>query len=406
MPPEHVETLIVGGGQAGLTMSHRLTQRGRPHLVVERGRIAERWRSERWDGMHFQSPRWATRLPDFPLPHTDPNDFATAREIADFIAAYAERIAAPVRCDTPVTALRRTASGFRADTPSGSIDAANVVVATGPFQRPLLPAFDLDIFQVHASEYRNPAQLPAGGVLVIGSAASGTQIAEDLMLAGRQVFLSIGPHRRMPRRYRGKDLLWWWDALGIDQIPVEKRNSNLAPPVHSGAYGGRTIDFRCFAAQRMVLLGKALDARDGVVRFAPDLMANLAAGDAAYLALLDAADVHVQAAGLDLPEDPAARVPVPNPPGLDGSIGHLDLRAAGIGSVIWCTGYSLDFGWIDIPVLDERGNPKHRYGVTDVPGLYFLGLAWLSKANSAFLYGVGDDAIRLADHIASRVTRR
>ena len=383
-------------------MSHRLRQRDCPHLVLERRRIAERWRSERWDGLHFQSPRWATRLPDFRLPQTDPDDFATGAEIADFIAAYAERVGAPVRCQTPVTTLRQTASGFRAATPAGLIDATNVVVATGPYQRPLIPAFDLGLFQLHAAHYRRPVQLPAGGVLVIGSGASGTQIAEELMLAGRQVFLSISRHRRMPRRYRGKDLLWWWDALGTDQIPVEQRKPDLPPMVHSGAYGGRTIDFRRFAAQGMVLLGRAQTARDGVMHFAPDLLDNLAAGDAAYYAFLDAADAYVRAAALDMPDDPAAREPEPDPRGMDNSVTKVDLRAIGIGSVIWCTGYGVDFSWIDIPVLDEQGRPRHRHGITEIPGLYFLGLNWLSKASSAFLYGVGDDAAVLAEHIAAR----
>src|ERR1700682_2056963 len=199
MPVEHIETLIIGGGQAGLTMSHRLKQRGVAHLVLERGRIAERWRSERWDGLRFQFPNWSVRLPDFPVPRIDPDGFATGREIVDFIGAYAYFIAAPIRCGCTVTALRRRdgGPGLIAETSEGSIEADNVVVATGPYQSPVMPALlcdDITLFQVHASRYLNPDQLPPGAVLVVGAGASGSQIAEELLRAGRRVYLSVGRH--------------------------------------------------------------------------------------------------------------------------------------------------------------------------------------------------------------------
>ena len=211
MPIEQVETLIVGGGQAGLALSHMLSQRGCRHLVLERGRIAERWRTERWDGLRFQFPNWSVQLPDFPFPHTDPDGFATSAEIVDFLSAYADFIAAPMRCGVTVTALLRRpgTSGFLAETSDGPIEAGNVVVATGPYQRPIVPALlpeDAGLFQVHASRYREPDQLPPGAVLIVGSGASGAQIAEELVRAGRHVYLSVGRHRRLPRRYRGRDL--------------------------------------------------------------------------------------------------------------------------------------------------------------------------------------------------------
>ena len=224
MPIEHVETLIVGGGQAGLAMSHMLSQRGCPHLVLERGRLAERWRTERWDGLRFQFPNWSVRLPDFPFRHADPNAFATSREIVTFLTAYADFIAAPIRCGVTVTALRRRdgAPGFVAGTSHGSIEAANVVVATGPYQQSVVPASlpDTGFFQMHASRYRNPDQLPPGAVLVVGSGASGAQITEELIRAGHRVYLSVGRHRRMPRRYRGRDLIWWaiWTRKGWDTV--------------------------------------------------------------------------------------------------------------------------------------------------------------------------------------------
>jgi putative flavoprotein involved in K+ transport len=408
MPVEQVQTLVIGGGQAGLTMSHRLKQRGVAHLVLERQRIAERWRSERWDGLRFQFPNWSVRLPDFPFPHADPDGFATSGDILDFITAYAAFIAAPIRCGVSVTALRcgDGGSGFVAQTTDGPIEADNVVVATGPYQRVVMPALlrdDASIFQVHASQYTNPGQLPPGAVLVVGSGASGAQIAEELVRAGRRVYLSVGRHTRLPRRYRGRDLIWWLTVMGIDQTTAEARGPSRLLPVITGAYGGHTIDFRRFAADGVTLLGRVEAAREGVIDIAPDLAESLANGDAIYTTFLDMVDVHVKHQALDAPEDPAARAVLSDPLCVTELLRRLDLRADGIGAVIWATGYGVDFGWIDIPVLDARGEPVHRHGITGVPGLYFLGLQWLSKMSSSFLSGVGDDAAVLADHIAARL---
>jgi putative flavoprotein involved in K+ transport len=407
MPVEQVQTLIIGGGQAGLAMSHRLKQRGLAHLVLERQRIAERWRSERWDGLRFQFPNWSVRLPDFPFPHTDPDGFATSGDILDFISAYAAFVAPPIRCGVAVTSLRCRdgASGFVAEISDGVIEADNVVVATGPYQRPIIPALlrdDADVFQVHASRYTNPDQLPSGAVLVIGSGASGAQIAEELLCAGRRVYLSVGRHTRLPRRYRGRDLIWWLSAMGIDQTPVEARGPSRLLPVITGAYGGHTIDFRRFAADGVTLLGRLEAAREGVIDFAPDLVESLANGDAIYSTFLDMVDAHIKQHGLNMPEDPAARAVLSDPLCVTEPLRRLDLRAAGVSAVIWATGYGVDFGWIGVPVLDARGEPVHCGGVTDMPGLYFLGLQWLSKLSSSFLSGVGDDAAVLADHIVAR----
>jgi putative flavoprotein involved in K+ transport len=406
VPVERIETLVIGGGQAGLTMSHRLKQHGLPHLVLERHRIAERWRSERWDGLKFQFPNWSVRLPDFAFPHRDPDAFTSTAEIIDFIEAYAALVAPPIRCGIEVTRLRRGdgASGFVAETSDGPIVADNVVVATGPYQRPLIPEVlrDADVFQVHASRYRNPQQLPPGAVLVIGAGASGAQIAEELYRAGRRVFLSVGRHTRLPRRYRGRDLIRWLAELGIDETPVEQRGPSRLLPVITGAYGGHTIDFRRFAADGVTLLGRVQAARDGVIDIAPDLAESLANGDAIYAAFLETVDAHVKQHRLMLPEDPDARACLPDPPCVTEPIRRLGLQAEDLVAVIWATGYGVDFGWIDIPVLDVRGEPVHRNGVSDVPGLYFLGLQWLSKMKSSFLSGVGDDAAVLAGHIAIR----
>jgi putative flavoprotein involved in K+ transport len=406
VPVEAIETLVIGGGQAGLTMSHRLKQRGLIHLVLERHRIAERWRSERWDGLKFQFPNWSVRLPDFSFPHSEPDAFVGTSEIVDFIGAYAAFVDPPIRCGVEVTRLRRRdrGSGFVAETSGGTIAADNVVVATGPYQRPLIPNVlrDETIFQVHASRYQNPEQLPPGAVLVIGSGASGAQIAEELTRAGRRVYLSVGQHSRLPRRYRGRDLIWWLAEIGIDETPVEQRGPARLLPVISGAYGGHTIDFRRFAADGVTLLGRVKAARNGTIDIAPDLAESLANGDTVYATFLDMVDAHVKQHALNFPEDPAACAKFPDPACVTAPLRRLEISTESIGAVIWATGYGLDFGWIDIPALDARGEPVHRRGITEVPGLYFLGLQWLSKMKSSFLSGVGDDAAVLAEHIAIR----
>jgi putative flavoprotein involved in K+ transport len=405
MPAEAIDTLVIGGGQAGLAMSYRLKQRGIAHLVLERQRIAERWRSERWDGLKFQFPNWSVRLPDFPFPQTEPDAFATSADIAKFIDAFAEFVAPPIRCGVEVTRLRRGngVSTFIAETADGTIEAKNVVVATGPYQRALMPDLlrDHPAFQVHAISYKNPDQLPSGAVLVVGAGASGAQIAEELHRAGRRVYLAVGQHTRMPRRYRGQDLTWWFGALGLFDMTPEQRTNRVNPSI-SGAYGGHTIDFRRFAADGITLLGRIMAAHDGVLNIAPGLAESLADGDASYMTFLDMLDAHIERHGLNLPGDPAARAVLADPSCVTEPVRRLDLGQEGVSAVICATGYGVDFGWIDIEVLDARGEPVHRGGITAVPGLYFLGLQWLSKMYSAFLSGVGDDATVLADHIAAR----
>ncbi len=296
------------------------------------------------------------------------------------------------------------ATDFVAETSDGTIEARNAVVATGPYQRPLQPDLLRDqpgLFQVHASRYANPQTLPDGAVLVVGAGASGAQITEELARAGRRVFLSVGRHTRLARRYRGRDLIRWLAEMKRDEITVEERGPSRLLPVISGAYGGATIDFRHFAAEGITLLGRVTAARDGVLDIAPDLAESLAQGDLVYATFLDMVDAFVRQRGLNCPDDAAARVALPDPPCVAVPLRKLDLRAENIHAVIWATGYGLDFGWIDIPVFDAGGEPIHRGGMTDVGGLYFLGLQWLSRMKSSFLSGVGDDAAVLADHIAA-----
>jgi len=407
MPVEKVDTLIIGGGQAGLAMSEHLSKQGVPHLVVERQRIAERWRSERWDSLVANGPAWHDRFPGMTFAGIDPGSFATKDAIVAYFEAYAAQIAAPIRCGVEVKALsrKRDGAGFTVETSQGVIEASNVVAATGPFQRPIIPAIvpaGAAVVQIHSAAYRNPDELPTGAVLVVGAGSSGAQIADELLRAGREVYLSVGPHDRPPRRYRGKDFVWWLGALGQWDAKAAAPGIEHVTIAVSGAHGGHTVDFRRLAARGMTLLGRAESFTDGTVRFAPDLARNIARGDANYLSVLDAADAYVAKNGLDLPEEPEARELEPDPDCVTSPLLELDLARAGIASIIWATGYALDFGWMKLDAFDEKGRPLHQRGVSSEPGLYFLGLAWLSRRASPFIWGVWHDAEYLAGHIAAR----
>jgi putative flavoprotein involved in K+ transport len=254
---------------------------------------------------------------------------------------------------------------------------------------------------MHSNAYRNPDQLPDGAVIVVGSGSSGAQIADELVRAGRRVYLCVGQHERPPRRYRGRDFTWWLGVLGLWDKPRDPLAKHVTIAV-SGAYGGHTIDFRRLAGRGVTLLGRAEGFEDGAMRFAPGLASHLARGDANYLAVLDMADAYVAREGLDMPEEPEARIIDPDPPCVTDPVLRLGLREAGVGTIIWATGYALDFAWLKAGAFDERGVPVHHRGVSDVPGLYFLGLSFLSRRASAFIFGVEHDAAYLAEQIAAR----
>jgi putative flavoprotein involved in K+ transport len=403
MDIEEVEVVVVGGGQAGVAMSEHLGSAGVPHVVLERGRIAEKWRSGRWDSLVANGPAWHDRFPGLEF-DGHPDAFAPKERVADYFESYARMIGAPVRCGVEVTSVQKNpgAPGFRVETSQGTIDARFVVAATGPFQVPVIPPIvpgDAGVTQIHSAGYRNPEQLPTGGVLVVGAGSSGVQIAAELEKSGRQVYLSVGPHDRPPRRYRGRDNVWWLGVLGKWEAATPPQGAEHVTIAVSGADGGHTVDFRDLAAQGITLVGSTASFRDGSVRFAPDLRDNIAAGDANYLSLLDEADAYIALNGLDLPEEPAARVFGPEPDCVTSPVLELDLAAAGITSVIWATGYATDFGWLKVAAFDENGRPRHQRGVSSEPGVYFLGLPWLSRRGSSFIWGVWHDAKYIADQI-------
>lgn len=404
MPVEKTEALVIGAGQAGVAASEHLTREGIPHLVVERDRIAERWRTGRWDSLVANGPAWHDRFPGLAMPGA-PDAFPPKDQVAEYFTAYARKFNAPIRCGVEVHSVRRNEGrpGFRAETSGGVIEATYVISATGPFQRPVHPTFVPDtagVTQIHSAAYRNPGQLPEGAVLVVGAGASGAQIAEELLASGRRVFISIGPHDRPPRRYRGRDNVWWLGVLNKWNAEAPPTTKHVTFAV-SGANGGETVDYRRLAARGMTLLGRAAAFSDGVLTFEPGLAENLATGDRNYLSVLDEADAYVTRNGLDLPEDPAARILTPDPDCVTTPILSLDLRAAGITSIVWATGYALDFGWLQVDAFDAAGKPKHQRGVSAEPGVYFLGLPWLSRRGSSFIWGVWHDAKFVTDHIAT-----
>jgi putative flavoprotein involved in K+ transport len=401
---ETVHTLVIGGGQAGVATSAHLQKHGIPHLVLERDRIAERWRTWRWDSLVANGPAWHDRFPEAEFEGLDPDAFAGKEAVADYFLRFATDRNLPIREGVEVTKLERQGDHFRATTATGIIEARNVVVATGPFQKPVIPTVITDpaITQLHSNGYRNPGALPEGAVLVVGAGSSGAQIAEELVRAGRRVYLSIGPHDRPPRRYRGQDFVWWLGKLGKWDMKAPTPGTEHITIAVSGAYGGHTMDFRRLAALGVTLLGRAGEYRDGVLQIANDLATNIANGDRNYLSVLDEADAYAAAHGLDLPEEPEARTLPPLPDCVTSPTLALDLKAAGISTVIWATGFRVDFGWIDLDIFFKDGRPRHQDGVTEVPGLYFVGLPWLSCRGSAFIWGAWKDAERLAALIAAR----
>lgn len=404
MAIEQIDTLVVGGGQAGIAMSEHLSNNDIPHLVLEKSRIAERWRSGRWDSLVANGPAWHDRFPGLEFAGFDPDGFAAKEAVADYLVAYAEKFATPIRTGVEVKDATRLPgrAGFRVETSSGVMEARHIVSATGAFQTPVIPPVipgDAPLCQIHSFGYRNPDQLPKGAVMVVGAGSSGAQIAQELMEAGRKVYLSVGPHDRPPRAYRGRDYCWWLGVLGLWDVPAPAPGTEHVTIAVSGAHGGETVDFRRLAARGITLVGMTEGYKDGVLGFAGDLNDNVAGGDRNYLDLLRQCDAYVAENDLDLPEEPAAHLIDADSACMTHPLRELDLAAAGVTSVVWATGFARDYGWLKVDAFDDKGAPLHQRGVSTVPGVYFLGLPWQSRRGSSFIWGVWHDARYVAEQI-------
>jgi putative flavoprotein involved in K+ transport len=405
----HWPVAVIGGGQAGLSMSYWLLRRGIEHIVLEAGLAGHEWRDRRWDTFCLVTPNWQCRLPGFPFQGPDPDGFMARDEIAAYLDEYVRSYDFPLKEHTRATRLVREDRGpFRLTTTAGQCTAEQVVVATGPYQVPRTPRLaeriPEDVTQVHSAAYRAPDTLPPGAVLVVGTGQSGCQIAEDLHLAGRRVHLSVGTAPRVARRYRARDVVAWLDEMGYYRRAISDFADADAVRFRANHYvtgrdGGHDIDLRVFAAEGMTLHGRlASVSTNGTAAFAADLERNLDAADAVSESIKDSIDAYVAEKGIDAPGEP--RRSLAWAPSGDGS-GPLELRTAGVSSVVWATGFGADYRWVEVPVFNGRGYPTHRRGVTSCPGLYFLGLPWQHTWGSGRFGGVGDDARYLLDRITA-----
>ena len=401
------DAVVVGAGHAGLAMSRCLAERAIEHVVLERGEVANSWRSERWDSLTLLTPNWQSRLPGYGYAGADPDGYRTMPETVAFIERYAKAIDAPVRRHTTVISVRRTDDGYLIGTDHAEWHAPIVVLASGACNVASVPAFAASlssgIRQLTPMRYRNPSELEPGGVLVVGASASGVQIAEEIQRSGRPVTLAVGEHIRVPRVYRGRDIQWWMDAAGIlDQRYEEVDDINRARNVPSLQLAGyadrRTLDLNSLAALGVKLVGRLAAIRDGKAVFAGSLANKAALSDLKMNRLLEALDAWAAQDGLDIREPPHRFEPtrVDASPRLS-----LDLARERIRTVLWATGYRPDHSWLQVPVLDPKGRIRHDGGVvTDSPGLYLMGLQFMRRRKSALIDGAGDDARDLAAHLA------
>jgi len=408
---QHFPVVVIGGGQAGLSISYYLSRQGIDHVVLEKNRIAHSWRTQRWDTFCLVTPNWQCQLPDFPYAGSEPHGFMGRDEIVAYIEAFAEKIDAPVHEGVAVTRVSRMENAFAVETSAGSITADAVVLAVSGYHVPSIPRaaerIDDSIVQIHTSAYRNSAQLPDGDVLVVGSGQSGCQIAEDLHLSGRKVHLVVGSAPRCPRFYRGRDAVDWLADLGqydlpVDEHPLKEKVRKNANHYLTGRGGGRDIDLRRFALEGMQLHGRLIDVSDGKLIFKDDLADNLDAADRVYNGICGLIDKHIADKGIAAPQGTHYQ-PLWTP----GEVpSQLDLEAAGVTSIVWATGFRSDWSWVDLPIFDGSGYPTHKRGVTNMDGVYVLGLPWLYTWGSGRFVGIARDAAYLTDRIMEHMTER
>jgi putative flavoprotein involved in K+ transport len=404
-------TLIIGAGQAGLAMSRCLSELGIEHVVVERGKLAQRWRSQSWDSLRLLTPNWMTRLPGFQYDGNDPDGFMSVTELIAFFERYAASSAAPILTDTSVQSVERSANGFRVVTSRGEWSASSVVVATGYCDLPAVPLAThrvaRSVTQIAAPDYRRPEHLPDGGVLVVGGSSSGVQIADEVERSGRQVTLAVGRHTRLPRLYRGRDILWWLDRLGalsqeIDAVQDLERSRRQPSLQLVGRPDRASLDLGVLHERGVRIVGRIRDIDGHRLSLADDLVATTAAADIKMAEIFTRVDQFIATTGLSA----ESREPF-NPTwplGLDTPT-SLDLKAERISTVIWATGYRRAYPWLRVPVLDSRGEVAHTGGITSEAGLYVLGLNFQRRRNSSFIDGVGHDAWAIADDIARSIGR-
>lgn len=406
------DTIIIGGGQAGLAMSRCLTDRGVEHVILERGRVAERWRSERWDSLRLLTPRWQSRLPAWRYRGPNPDGFMTKAEVVAYLDEYARSFRAPLYTGVTVTRVEGRGDAMEVQTDAGGWASSNVVIATGHCARAAVPGFAAelasDVDQLVPTQYRNPQQLRGGGVLVVGASATGVQLAAELARTGRQVILAVGSHIRMPRSYRGRDIMAWLDEMGVlaetaNQVPDIQASRRQPSLQLVGSEAGGSLDLQVLQEHGVRIVGRMTGASGHQAYFSDNLAESIGHAERKMHGMLDRIDLHLSrlrpiSAFPGGPRPPAVAVPM--------TPRTLNLRDSGVDTVVWATGYRREYPWLHIPVLDAKGEIIQRGGVTARPGLYVLGLHFMRRRNSAFLDGVGADAADLANHIIQRRARR
>jgi putative flavoprotein involved in K+ transport len=400
-------TLIVGAGHSGLAMSRCLSELSIDHVLLERGEVANSWRHERWDSLRLLTPNWQTKLPGQKYQGADPDGYMTMAEVVGFVSSYAKTIEAPVHTQTKVTRISPSDDGYTVATDQGDWQCRSVVLASGACNVPTVPAFSAavppSIAQFTPFDYGNASRLPEGGVLVVGASATGVQLADEIHRSGRPVTLAVGEHVRMPRLYRGRDVLWWMDVAGVSnqsytEVDDVTRARGVPSPQLVGTPERSTLDLNTLTRIGVKFMGRLSTIRDGKALFSGGLRNQCALADLKMNRLLDTFDEWAQANGRDTEGPPCERfepTEVPESPRLD-----LDLGSGEIRSILWATGFRPDYGWLDVPVIDRKGYLRHEGGVVAAPGLYAMGLPFLRRRKSTFIHGAEDDARDLAGHLA------